>query len=145
MISLRESRCIHWGTNEVMDFVAREGKPYRIGDITGEAYKVQRARTLSILTVPIKTSDGRVIGILDLESDEKEAFSNEDEILCQNLVNIASIAIEKDQLFLTMQRLNNQIEILPSRMSKKMRAQRKFLSKSWTESMSCGRRQHPRV
>ena len=107
-----ESRHIHCLPNEVMDFVAQEGKPYRIGDITGEAFKVQRARTLSILTVPIKTSDGRVIGILDLESDEKDAFSNEDEILCQNLVNIASIAIEKDQLFLTMQRLNNQIEIL---------------------------------
>jgi signal transduction histidine kinase len=65
---------------------------------------MQGSGTLSELTVPVKVK-GKVIGILDAQSDRINAFDESDLIVLQSLADQAAVAIENAQLYKQAQQL----------------------------------------
>lgn len=61
-----------------------------------------RKETQSELTVPIRLRD-RVIGVLSVDSDQKNAFSEEDVQLLEQFANQIAVAIHNAQLFETLE------------------------------------------
>src|SRR3989441_6793325 len=94
--------------------VALSGKPYISPDVRNEPrYINARARTRSEMIAPI-ISNNEVIGVFDLESDELNAYSNDDLEVLMLLASQVAIIIEKvmlhDQL-IEKQRLETQLEV----------------------------------
>jgi signal transduction histidine kinase len=88
------------GEGGVTGWVAATGKPLIVPDVSREPryIPVEDCRTRSELTVPIMAS-GRVIGILDVESDHLDEFDETDLELMTLLANQAGIAIENARLY----------------------------------------------
>jgi signal transduction histidine kinase len=80
--------------------VAATGKAIMVRDVRDEPDYLQVAatNTLSELVVPIKTKD-RVIGVLNIESDECCTFDDSDLAVFQSLADQAAIAIENARLY----------------------------------------------
>jgi sigma-B regulation protein RsbU (phosphoserine phosphatase) len=94
--------------------VAVTGKPYVSHDVRRDPrYINARPRTNSEMVAPI-ISNNEVIGVFDLESDELNAYSNDDLEVLMLLASQVAIIIEKvmlhDQL-LEKQRLEAQLEV----------------------------------
>src|SRR5713226_7174759 len=94
--------------------VALRGKPFIAPDVSKEPrYINARARTRSELIAPI-ISNNEVIGVFDLESDELNAYTNDDIEILMLLASQVAIIIEKvmlhDQL-IEKQRLETQLEV----------------------------------
>lgn len=94
--------------------VAVTGKPYVSHDVRRDPrYINARARTNSEMVAPI-ISNNEVIGVFDLESDELNAYSNDDLEVLMLLASQVAIIIEKvmlhDQL-IEKQRLETQLEV----------------------------------
>ena len=94
--------------------VAVTGKPYVSHDVgNNPRYINARPRTNSEMVAPI-ISNNQVIGVFDLESDELNAYSNDDVEVLMLLASQVAIIIEKvmlhDQL-IEKQRLETQLEV----------------------------------
>src|SRR5262252_370883 len=94
--------------------VAVTGKPYVSHDVGQDRrYINARPRTQSEMVAPI-VSNSEVIGVFDLESDELDAYSNDDLEVLMLLASQVAIIIEKvmlhDQL-IEKQRLETQLEV----------------------------------
>jgi sigma-B regulation protein RsbU (phosphoserine phosphatase) len=94
--------------------VAVSGKPFISPDVRKEPrYVNARARTRSEMVAPI-ISNEEVIGVFDLESDELNAYANDDLEVLMLLASQVAIIIEKvmlhDQL-IEKQRLETQLEV----------------------------------
>ncbi len=94
--------------------VAVTGKPYVSDDVRhNPRYINARPRTNSEMVAPI-ISNNEVIGVFDLESDELNAYSNDDVEILQLLASQVAIIIEKVMLheqLIEKQRLETQLEI----------------------------------
>src|SRR6478672_4577951 len=94
--------------------VAVSGRPFISPDVRKEPrYVNARARTRSEMVAPI-ISNEEVIGVFDLESDELNAYQNDDLEVLMLLASQVAIIIEKvmlhDQL-IEKQRLETQLEV----------------------------------
>ncbi len=79
--------------------VARSGEPLYVPDVREDAtYVAVRAATRSELAVPLKIKD-HVIGVLNVESVEVDAFSQADVRLCSILAAQTVVAIENARLY----------------------------------------------
>ncbi len=75
--------------------VLREGRPVRVADVTQEAdYLEGDARTRSELCVPLKIG-GRVLGVVNAESYEYNAFTEADERLLATFAGQLATAIDR--------------------------------------------------
>lgn len=94
--------------------VAVTGKPYVSHDVRSDPrYINARPRTNSEMVAPI-ISNNEVIGVFDLESDELNAYSNDDLEVLMLLASQVAIIIEKVMLHEQMiekQRLETQLEV----------------------------------
>src|SRR5256886_1881183 len=94
--------------------VAVTGKPYVSHDVrTDPRYINARPRTNSEMVAPI-VSNNEVIGVFDLESDDLNAYSNDDLEVLMLLASQVAIIIEKVMLHEQMiekQRLETQLEV----------------------------------
>jgi phosphoserine phosphatase RsbU/P len=94
--------------------VALSGKPFVSSDVQHEPrYINARGRTRSEMVAPI-ISNEEVIGVFDLESDELNAYSNDDVEVLLLLASQVAIIIEKVMLheqLIEKQRLQAQLEI----------------------------------
>src|SRR5438309_6522621 len=94
--------------------VAVSGKPFISPDVRNEPrYVNARARTKSEMVAPI-ISNQEVIGVFDLESDELNAYSNDDLEVLMLLASQVAIIIEKVMLHeqaIEKQRLETQLEV----------------------------------
>jgi phosphoserine phosphatase RsbU/P len=94
--------------------VALSGKPFVSPDVRKEPrYINARARTRSEMVAPI-ISNEEVIGVFDLESDELNAYSNDDVEVLLLLASQVAIIIEKVMLheqLIEKQRLETQLEV----------------------------------
>jgi signal transduction histidine kinase len=102
------------GQEGVMGWVAGAGEPLLVPDTSQEPRFVlwpPDARTRSELAVPLKTQAG-VIGVLNVESDQLNAFDHSDLTVLQSLGNQVAIAIENAQLFQTEKRRAEQFQII---------------------------------
>jgi GAF domain-containing protein/ligand-binding sensor domain-containing protein len=102
------------GAEGVMGWVADTGQPMLVPDVSKEPrYLVwpHTARTRSELAVPLKSKAG-VIGVLNIESNELEAFHQEDITVLQSLASRAAIAIENARYFEAEQRRAEQFRVI---------------------------------
>jgi GAF domain-containing protein len=79
----------------------RSGRPLLVNDVLADPRYLPVAEledTRSELAVPIEVK-GRIIGVLDVQSDRPFAYRQADVALLQSLVNQAGIAIENARLF----------------------------------------------
>src|SRR2546425_2101973 len=94
--------------------VAVTGKPYVSQDVRRDPrYINARPRTNSEMVAPI-ISNSEVIGVFDLESDELNAYSNDDLEVLMLLASQVAIIIEKVMLheqLIEKQRLETQLEV----------------------------------
>jgi PAS domain S-box-containing protein len=84
--------------------VTRTGQPALVADVTTDPdYEERVPATRSEVAVPIKR-EGRVIGVLNLESDRPAAFTSDNLRFVEHLADHAGIAIENARLFAEEQR-----------------------------------------
>jgi signal transduction histidine kinase len=80
-------------------WVARTGKPARVGDVTRDPrYVMLRPEVRSELAVPLEVN-GQLRGVLNVDSDRPEAFSAEDQELLEALAAQAARVIHNTWLY----------------------------------------------
>ena len=83
----------------ITGWVARTGKPARVGDVTKDArYVMLRREVRSELAVPLEVN-GEVRGVLNMDSDLADAFSVEDQELLEALAVQAARVIHSTWLY----------------------------------------------
>lgn len=94
------------GAEGVTGRVAASGDMLYLPDVRKDAGYVDMkgSNTLSELTVPVKVK-GKVIGVLDVQSDRLNAFDKSDQVVLQSLADQAAVAIENAQLYKQAQQL----------------------------------------
>jgi len=109
-----EKLCRSWNTG-ITGSVARSGKLRREDDLINtrpKDYLCWYADTQSELALPMIGSEGQVIGVLNLESRYRAAYTSEMEDFYQRLANVAAQVVEKSSLFESTRKLNRQLELL---------------------------------
>jgi GAF domain-containing protein len=109
---------------------AATGETQLSGDVSQSPYYVPKAeeKTKAELAVPIKSRD-KVIGVLDLQSDEYDAFDETDVILMETLADQLAVAIENARLYYKVQQeLDGR-----KRIEKALRESREALQQSYAE------------
>ncbi len=92
--------------------VLTTGKIQRISDVSLEpAYLAVNPKTQSELCVPLKVGE-RIIGVINIENKQLNAFSEDDERLMMTFADQLVIAIEKVHLFQSEQRHAQEAETL---------------------------------
>ncbi len=82
----------------LIGWVAKTGEPVIVPDVRkDERYINARLSTLSEMVVPIIT-DGRILGVFDLQSDHLNAYSEEDLELLTAFASQAAVSIERARL-----------------------------------------------
>jgi signal transduction histidine kinase len=83
----------------ITGWVARTGKPARVGDVTQDPrYVMARRRVRSELAVPLEVN-GETRGVLNMDSDRADAFTTEDQELLQELAVQAAKVIQNTWLY----------------------------------------------
>ncbi len=94
--------------------VARTGKPFLSNDVTREPafhYLAELPDTRSELTVPIKV-EGKILGTLDVQSSQLNAFSTTDVLSLQIVADQLGIAVTNARLFENSRKQNLRLSIL---------------------------------
>ncbi|GAP05943.1 signal transduction histidine kinase [Anaerolinea thermolimosa] len=92
-------------------WVVQNRQPVLISDLTEEPWSSiyfpldANVRMQSELAVPLISASGRVLGVLNLESPYKNAFSDDDRILLQSFATQAVIAIQEVRLLDAVQEI----------------------------------------
>ncbi len=88
----------------IIPWVARNGKSMLVNDVRQEPrYQPSPFApedTRSVMTIPL-CFDDQVIGVLDLQSDHTNAFSEDDRFLCGALADYVAVAIHNADLYRT--------------------------------------------
>jgi signal transduction histidine kinase len=94
------------GVEGITGWVASTGEPLLVPDVSQEPRYVwmRGSETRSELTVPLKTK-GEVIAVLDVQSDQLNAFDESDLLVLQSLAHQAAIAIDNARLYEQARRL----------------------------------------
>ncbi len=106
------------GEDSICGWVAASGEPLLVGDVSQEPrYYPQEvlADIRSELAVPIQVRD-QVIGVLDVESTELEAFDEEDLFTLRSLADQVAVALENAGLY---QELHDYAEQLEQRVTER--------------------------
>ncbi len=83
----------------ITGWVARSGRAARVGDVlTDRRYIHLKGGVASEMAIPLRVS-GEVRGVLNVDSDRKEAFSAEDQELLEELANLAAQSIQNSWVF----------------------------------------------
>ena len=83
----------------ITGWVARTGKPARVGDVSRDKrYIMLRPEVRSELAVPLAV-DGEVRGVLNVDSDKLDAFTDEDQELLEGLAAQAARVIHHTWLY----------------------------------------------
>jgi len=88
------------GTEGITGRVAASGKLVYLPDVREDPEYVEMSGsgTLSEVTVPVKVK-GKVIGVLDVQSDRINAFDETDQVVLQSLADQTAVAIENARLY----------------------------------------------
>jgi len=85
----------------MIGWVATQGEPVLANDVEREPrfrYDTTLPETLSELTVPLKVEE-RVVGVLDVQSNEREAFDEDDLFVMRTLAAQVAIAVEDARVY----------------------------------------------
>lgn len=90
----------------IISWVARNGKTLHVNDVTKEPrYRpspLLPGDTLAEMTIPL-VFDNQVTGVLDLQSNHLNAFTEDDRVLCEAMADDVAVAIHNAELFRTEQ------------------------------------------
>jgi len=93
-------------TDGIIAEVARSGTAYRTGNVQNEPkYRILFESTVSEIAVPIRNPEGRVKGVLNLESDQTNAFTKDDQDICETFALLAAIVIDRNEVLAREQAL----------------------------------------
>jgi GAF domain-containing protein len=98
----------------ISGWVARVGKPLLVPDVSREPRYLLLAdaiETRSELAVPLRTKTD-IIGVLDVQSDQPNAFDEGDLVVLQSLADLTAIALEEARLFDEEQRRAEQFRVI---------------------------------
>jgi len=107
-----KARHLRVGEESICGWVAASGEPLLVGDVSQEPrYYPQEvlADIRSELAVPIQVR-GQVIGVLDVESTELEAFDEEDLFTLRTLADQVAVALENAGLYQELHDYAEQLE-----------------------------------
>lgn len=93
---------------------ARQGRPIYVPDVRQDARYIRCISgfpTLSELAVPVQF-EGRVLGVLNIESAELDAFSPADQEMVAILANQAALALENARLYAEERRRAEEMSVL---------------------------------
>ncbi len=86
-------------TQGITGWVARQGEAQNVGDVTeDERYLAYLSGTRSELAVPMKR-EGEVIGVLNIEHPQVNAFTEDDLKLAEAMAGLATVAITNAELY----------------------------------------------
>jgi GAF domain-containing protein len=92
--------------------VVRTGELFRCGDVSQvEFYASRYPSTRSEMAIPLRNAFEGVIGVLNLESDYPDFFTEEHEKLCVSFAKAASAAIQQSDLIENVQSLHALTEL----------------------------------
>lgn len=87
------------GGDSVVGWVAEQGQPLLLGDVTADKrYNQADERVRSEIAVPIKR-EGKTIGVLNVEDDKLNAFGEPDLRLLTTLASQVSVALDNARLY----------------------------------------------
>jgi signal transduction histidine kinase len=89
------------GEEGIWGWVAATGESLLVPDVSQEPRyysETPPTESRSVLCVPLRTKEA-VVGVLDVESDQTDAFDESDSAVLQSLADQAAIAIENAQLY----------------------------------------------
>ena len=112
-IGKNRSRRIPLGTH-IVGNVAQSGRHILANNVSAEPRfvgDVSLPETQSELAVPLKAS-GEVLGVLDIESDKRDAFSRTDLSVMTALANNIAFAIQRLRLFDSLEERNEQLQAI---------------------------------
>jgi signal transduction histidine kinase len=111
------------GQQGIVGLVTRSGKPVLLNDVTNQPDYLPlpgRSDVKSLLAMPL-IANGRVVGVLGLQSNDLDAFTLDDMVMLQALANQAAAAVEiatllkeRDQHIAELAALNQISQILAS-------------------------------
>jgi len=98
----------------IVGSVARSGNPEIVPDVSkDERYIAARPRSKSEIVVPV-VSDGKMIGVINLENDSLNAFTEEDLEVLLTFASQAAISIERARMYkymLDQKKIEQQLSI----------------------------------
>jgi signal transduction histidine kinase len=89
---------VHVGHAEgIVSYVAATGEAFVSGDVRKEPrYRLMFPSTVSEMAVPVRDRHGRVVAVLNVESDRENAFLPEAQDLMRTLVGLVAMVSERD-------------------------------------------------
>ena len=88
----------------LIPWAARTGESLVVNDVTKEARYLKSPfppeKTMAEMVVPL-IFDNKVLGVLDIQAEKKDAFSKDDRLICESLADNIAIAINNANLFKT--------------------------------------------
>ncbi len=113
--SLIQDLHLHMDTdNSIITWVCHQGEPYLAEDVTIDPKYLALAElpdTHSELSLPLRVGP-KIIGVLDIQSNQKAAFGEEDKVVLQTLADQIGIAIRNAQLYKSEQQRRQLAESL---------------------------------
>jgi GAF domain-containing protein/HAMP domain-containing protein len=98
----------------ISGWVAQKSEPLLVPDVSQDHRYLMledSAETRSELAVPLRAKS-KVIGVLDVQSDQLNAFDESDLLVLQSLANLTAIALEEARLFDAEQRRAEQFRVI---------------------------------
>jgi diguanylate cyclase (GGDEF)-like protein len=100
------------GGDSVVGWVAEQGQPLVLGDVTRDRrYNQADSRVRSEIAVPIKR-EGKTIGVLNIEDDKLNAFGDSDLRLLTTLASQVSVALDNARLYEEARSRINELQAL---------------------------------
>lgn len=100
------------GGSSAVGWAAENGEPLIINDVREDPrYNAIDARVLSEIAVPIK-SEGKTIGVLNIEDDKTDAFGESDLRLLTTLASQVAVALDNARLYEEAKRRINELSAL---------------------------------
>ena len=82
----------------IVGYVAATGSSFRSGDVSLEPkYRNVFGSTKSEIAVPVRDRYGRIRAVLNVESDQADAYTEEDEATCKQIALLAAIVLERQE------------------------------------------------
>jgi PAS domain S-box-containing protein len=110
-------------------WVAEHGEPVLTGDVKSDPRYVEADPLIqSELAVPLQTA-GRIIGALNVESREANAFSEHDKRLLMTVANVAAVAIQNARLLQSERDAQEQFRALTARLQEVREEERAHIAR----------------
>lgn len=82
----------------IVAFVAATGTAFMSGDVTNDPhYRQMFATTRSEIAVPVRDRHGRIVAVLNLESDKGDAYTVEDQLTTDALASMIGVILDRQE------------------------------------------------